>query len=73
MINNGYKFNGFCRQSETLNLVVFRIYSTLIIYYKIWVMTDVFVVMGSDFICAMMYRVMVIKRINIFFYGLMIC
>ena len=36
-------------------------------------MTDVFVVMGSDFICAMMYRVMVIRRINIFFYGLMIC
>ena len=53
--------------------MVFRICGTLIIYYKIWVMADVSVVVESDFIRAMMYRIMVIERINILFYGLMIC
>ena len=53
--------------------MVFRICGTLIIYYKIWVMADVSIVVESDFIRTVMYRIMVIERINILFYGLINC
>ena len=42
--------------------MVIRIYGILIIYYKILVMVDVSMVVESDFICALVYRIMVVGK-----------
>ena len=42
--------------------MVIRIYGILIIYYKIWVIAYVSVVVESDFICALVYRNLVVGK-----------
>ena len=42
--------------------MVIRICGILIIYYKIWVIADVSVVVESDFICALVYRNLVVGK-----------
>ena len=49
-----YKTDGICCREEILNLVITRIYSILIIYYKTWVMADIK--------CALLYRIMVVGK-----------